>query len=88
MQHAMVANRNANASRGKPQDKMVATQRDSDVMTLFRDSREAVSLLTWWRCTWVLEYSCVIEFDAGQPRQACTANPLNRGPIKIGVWQF
>jgi hypothetical protein len=34
MQHAMVANRNADASRGKPQDKMVATQRDSDVMAL------------------------------------------------------
>jgi hypothetical protein len=35
MQHAMVANRNANASGGKPQDNMVTAQRDSDVMTLF-----------------------------------------------------
>jgi hypothetical protein len=34
MQHAMVAEGKANASRGEPQDKMMAAQREADVMAL------------------------------------------------------
>lgn len=90
MQHAMVADGNANARSSKPQDKMMATQCHADVMALFVTLAER--FLSGFRggIGVVTGTHGVIYFDAGSSRQAGLGRMTIKicVPIKIGVWPF
>jgi hypothetical protein len=73
MQHAMVADGKANASRGEPQDKMMAAQREGHVMALFVTLAERFLSGLGGRISVVTSTHGVIHFDAAQPQQACAA---------------
>ena len=86
MQHLMVDDSDANASRGEPQNKMMAAQHGTEAMTLVFAPAERLGFGLGGRIGVVTSTHGVIYFDAGQPQQACAANL--GVPIKIGAWQF
>jgi hypothetical protein len=71
MQHAMVEDSDANASRGERQDKMMAAQPSPEVMTLFVVLAARLSSGLGGGISMVRSTHGVIHFDAGQPHQAC-----------------
>jgi hypothetical protein len=74
MQHLMVDNSDANASRGKPQDKMMAAQHGAEAMTLVFSLAERPGSGLGGGINVVTSTHGAIYFDAGQPQQACAAN--------------
>jgi hypothetical protein len=80
MQHAMVGDGNANASRGEPQDKMMAAQHDAEIMTLLMALATRLLSGLGGGIGVVTSTHGVIYFDAGQAQQACAA--IKACPLK------
>ena len=74
MQHAMVEDSDANASRSKPQYKMMSAQHGAETMTLVFALAMRLGSGLGGRIGVVTSTHGVIYFDAGQPSQACAAN--------------
>jgi hypothetical protein len=74
MQHLMVDDSDANASRGEPQNEMMAAQHGADTMTLFVALAERLLSGLSGGIGVITSTHGVIYFDAGQAQQACAAN--------------
>jgi hypothetical protein len=74
MQHLMVDDSDANASRGEPQNEMMAAQHGAEAMTLVFALAERLLSGLGGGIGMVTSAHGVIYFDAGQRQQACAAN--------------